>query len=71
MIAIKKCAVSVSEFPENVDSILTLRDIYKHEFGLQQKTGKYQKIVIGKISLILKIIFPLIAKCCLFHNVLS
>lgn len=63
--------VSVSEFPEYVDSILTSRDIYKHVLGLQQKTEKYEKTVFGKISLILKIMFLITASCCLFHNGLS
>lgn len=48
----------------------TKRD-YKHVFVLRQKMGKYQKKAIGKISLILKIILPVTAKCCLFHDVLS
>lgn len=77
IIAIRIHVVSVSGFPEHIDCILTPRDIYKHVLGLWQKTGKRQKTgkhhkpVIEKISLILKIVFPITAKCCLFHNGLS
>lgn len=36
-----------------------------------RKWESIRKKVIGKISLILKIILPITAKCCLFHDVLS